>query len=133
MTDQLWAYLIAIAGPLSGIAVAAISNQRSKRQWSRDQQVAAANVNVSEKDAHTREIAVILDGYTKVNQALNTNLERAEKASTECSEKYDALERRFDEAERLNYARRMELIDHIRRLEDLVPSPPGPPERPKWS
>lgn len=131
--EQIMAAAIAIAGPVSGFLIAVIANRRSKQQLDKEQSVAVATVTVSEKDAHTREIAVILDGYTKVNQALNSSLERVTKSSEECSEKYDALEKRFDEAERVNAVRRYELIDHIRRLEELVPSPPGPPERPKWS
>lgn len=131
--EALATYIIAIAGPMSGILIAAIANHRSKKQWAKENQVAITQANVSEKDAHTREIAMILDGYTKVNQALNTSLERALDTSQECSDKYDALEARFDEERELNKHRQREMIDHIMRLEALVPSPPGPPDRPEWS
>lgn len=131
-TAQMLALIAAIGGPLSGILIAVISNRRSNRVVSTEQTVAKASVRVDEKDAHTREIAVILDGYTAVNSALNKSLERAETGLSDCGQKYDALEHRFEEYEAS--ARRMqnEMISHIRNLEDLIPTPPGPPERPAW-
>lgn len=138
-TAQILTLIAAIGGPISGILIAILSNSRSKKQVGEEQTVARAAVRVDEKDAHTREIAVILDGYTAVNTALNKSLERAETGLTDCSEKYDALERRFEESEqrarereRYEAALRLDLIEHIQALEALVPSPPGPPERPTW-
>lgn len=138
-TAQILTLVAAIGGPLSGILIAVISNSRSKRQVEVEQHTTRAAVRVDEKDAHTREIAVILDGYTAVNTALNKSLERAETGLIDCSGKYDALEKRFEEAERHNEERerynaalRLDLIQHIQALEALVPSPPGPPDRPAW-
>lgn len=131
--QQLQLLILGLAGPASGLAIAWISNRRSKRQVVLETTNAARNVRVSEKDAHTREIAMILDGYTKVNVAQVAAIARAEASASGCNEKYEALERRFDESERRTSERLNVLIDHIEVLEKMVPTPPGPPARPMWS
>lgn len=131
--------IVAVGSPLSGIVVALIANSRSRRQTTREQVIATAGVRIDEKDAHTREIAVILEGYTAVNNATVKALERAEMSASNCNEKYDvlsdkydALSDRFEKYEELSEARLRELAQHVIVLEDMVPSPPGPPDRPAW-
>lgn len=130
--EQILTLIAAVGGPLSGVLIAVISNRRSRQQINHENDVAKATVRVDEKDAHTREIAMILDGYTAVNTALNKSLERTETGLHDCSEKFEELEARFEEYERRSQAERLEMIEHIKRLEQLIPYPPGPPERPAW-
>ena len=137
--QQILTLVVAVGTPLSGIVVALVANTRSRRHVTREQVLATAGVKIDEKDAHTREIAVILDGYTAVNQAQLRALERAEASADNCNKRYDTLEtkydllvQRFEVAEEQNEERVRVLVQHVVALEAMVPTPPGPPERPAW-
>lgn len=132
-SEQIAVLLAAVGGPISGIIIAWMGARRSKRQVAAENQTATRTVAVTERDAHTREISAIIDGYTAVNKATTEALTRAENASSTCAEKYDALEARFEEAERQRRIERRETIEHWEALERLIPTPPGPPERPAWA
>lgn len=137
-TDQIVQLIVGLGLPISGIFVAWIANRRSRNETPA-QTHTIANTKVTETDAHTRELTGIVDGFSLANRAAERMTERALRAASDCDEKYQRLEERFEASEqryekdeRARRAERQEMIDHIRALEDLIPTPPGPPERPAW-
>lgn len=94
-------------------------------------------VQVTEKEAQTHEIAVILEGFTAVTAASTLRAENAEKSAALAHERVEKVEARAEKVEsRLSKVERIkdEMIDHIKVLEQMVPNPPGPPTRPtSWN
>lgn len=95
--------------------------------------------NISETEAQTHQIQAIFEGFntslavvskraTDAENALAELRERSESALAELRGRVDKLE---DEREEYLEERNL-MIRHIVDLEQLVPSPPGPPDRPKW-
>jgi outer membrane murein-binding lipoprotein Lpp len=142
-----WELLIAlvagIGGPASGIAVAVIADRRSKREHPTAVDVSQKTVKVSEREAATHEIAVIIDGFNTSMTNLRADVTAAREDSATAraeareareehgllKEKHEALTDRVETSER----ERAEMIRHIVALENLIPNPPGPPPRPDWS
>lgn len=125
----------AIGGPLSGITIAVIADRRSKKSGEANSDVALRAVEVDEKDAHTREIAVMIEGFTASLSNLRTDLEatreRLATAEDELGQtrgEVGELRKRIEKGDR----ERDELVAHIIELEKMVPYPPGPPTRPIW-
>lgn len=85
-------------------------------------------VKVTEREAQTHEIAVILEGFTAVTAASTARAESAEKSAEHAHLRVEKVENRLTDMERIND----EMIDHIKLLEGMVPNPPGPPTRPTW-
>jgi hypothetical protein len=125
MSEAVLGWLAAlggIGGPASGIVIALIVNHRNK-------QTTVATVGVSEKEAHTHEIAMIIDGFTESLAAVRSELKATTEKNVVIEKKYDALAERFDRAEHREQLMRR----HIVALEELIPNPPGPPARPDWN
>jgi predicted nucleic acid-binding Zn-ribbon protein len=105
--------------------------------------VSEKQVTVSEKQAHTAEIAMIIDGFTESLAAVQSQLDRAEKAYLTLDAKHEELKQKHEGlvkdhetlASRIDLSERdrAQMIAHIVALEALIPNPPGPPERPKWN
>lgn len=87
--------------------------------------VALSQVNVSEKDANTRQFEAIVEGFTQSLTAARTEAERA-------NTRAGALETRLDNLERERAVEHIQIVEHLTKLEMLVPNPPGPPPRPTW-
>jgi chromosome segregation ATPase len=124
-----------VGGPISGIIVAIIANHRNKKTAQADSQIADKGVRVTERDSHTREIAMIIDGFTEslasVREELKDTRSRYDGLTLRYSElaaKHEILAKKVETSE----AQRAEMIAHIVELEAIVPNPPGPPTRPNW-
>ena len=132
--------IAAIGGPLSGIIIALVADHRSKRNLHATNQVELKTIEVCEKEAHTHEIAVIIEGFTTSLENMRTDLQdtRAELTATKTEltatreelrrtrEDHSKLRDRVDQSD----IERDLMIRHITDLEALVPNPPGPPTRP---
>lgn len=100
-------------------------NNKSK---SKEIVVSEKLANVSEQEAQTHQIQAIFEGFNAAIAAASKRAEAAEAAVAKVSERVTKLEE-----EREEYLEERDLlVRHIVDLEALVPSPPGPPARPKW-
>lgn len=139
----------AIGGPISGVVVAIIVDRRSKHSGRTATEVAMAEVEVSEKQAHNQEIAVIIDGFTASISGLRVDVAdaRAEAAAARADaaaarKDYQTLRERHDKLSESHEALKFqmeartileqEMLRHIVALEQEFPNPPGPPTRPQW-
>lgn len=132
----------AVAAPISGVVVAIIVNRRTKQERADGTTTAMRAVSVDEKEAHTHEIAVMIEGFATSleNMRLDLAEARAQSASAHAeaaSARQEAASARAELSElkiQLQWyvADRLEMIRHIVHLEDLIPTPPGPPTRPTW-
>lgn len=99
-------------------------------------------VNISEKDSHTKEVEMIFSGFSSTLKAQGEQLARLTQEQKESGQKYDELSDKYDdlskkyeilsEENRVFRVQRDEMLEHILDLERLVPNPPGPPLRPTW-
>lgn len=136
------AVISAIAAPLSGVVVAIIVNRRTKQERADGSTTAMKSVQVNEKEAHTHEIAVMIEGFSTSLENMRLDLAdaRAQSAAAHAeaaSAKQEAASARAELSElriqiQWYVADRLEMIRHIVHLEDLIPTPPGPPTRPTW-
>lgn len=130
---------------LGGIATLVVQRARDKGV----QKVAEANltvssrvVEVSEKEANTHHVQMILDGLTTSITVLTGRADAAEKKADAAEKTAEAADKKADAAEqqakdlgkrvRQLEDERHDAIDHIIYLESLIPDPPGPPARPNW-
>lgn len=117
-----------VLGPISGIVVAIIVDNRSKKKAQADATVAERTVGVQEDEAYNHRIAVMIEGFTqaqaRTDKELNRAIEKIEKQEGEI----EALHARIDESDK----HKEELVRHIVALEKQVPNPPGPIPRPAW-
>lgn len=97
--------------------------------------VAHKQVSVSETEAQTHQFQAIIDGFTQSLAVVSNRATTAEESARHATEeakranaRADELEQRLDESE----ARELQMLDHLKAVEDLVPNPPGPPARPAW-
>lgn len=104
-----------------------------KTKWDKRHAIATVEVelkkvSVTEREAQTHEIAVILEGFTAVTAASQARAESAEKSAESAHERVEKVETRMNKVEEING----EMIKHIQVLEAGYPNPPGPPQRPNW-
>jgi hypothetical protein len=141
--------IAAVAAPISGIVVAIIVDQRTKRKGLTEAENAEnataatlAAIEVDEKEAHNHEVAIIIEGFTSSLQNLraeisDTRLQLAEAREMQRQDR-EARIKLENEVYELKAHQRQDLRDkaemmrHILDLEKLVPTPPGPPTRPQW-
>jgi septal ring factor EnvC (AmiA/AmiB activator) len=141
MTPNEWASLAGgIGGPVSGIVIALIVWARSRRDTDATTAVAEKGVRVDERQAHTAEVAMIIDGFTESLAAVRSELKDARTELSDARDelkdaaaKYDGLRQEHDALKEQVDMERAAMITHIEALENLIPNPPGPPERPKWT
>lgn len=134
--------LAAILTPILSIIGTIITVRRMRRADKAAQETAIATVKVSEQNAHTQEVEMIISGFTGSLTAVNAELKRTQDAYGALSEKYGVLGEKYDKLERqydqlltevrIDRRERQEMVDHIQVLEEQVPNPPGPPTRPVW-
>lgn len=129
------ALLGGILAPFLGVGAGILASWFSRRTGREQVTVSAAAVKVDEKEAHTAEIAMIIDGFSaSLKQAqqdltaARSDLERARDELKTARLDNDDLRRRV-----VAYGRQLtEMLFHIINLEQMVPNPPGPPTRPDW-
>lgn len=116
-----------------------VQSRWNKRHDDRTIDVELAKVKVSEKEAENHEVQVLFAGYDALLAASDKRAESAEKSAQaahdrieqmriEANDRMTAMEMRMSRSENINY----EMTQHIRLLESMVPTPPGPPARPDW-
>lgn len=123
ITTPIWVLVASIAIPFLGTIATAWVTNRSNAKQSR----------VSEREANTHEMDMILDGFKEGMSELRTELAEQKKRSEGQIEK---LEKRVARLETENGAlinQNTEQHNHIVALESLIPNPPGVPLRPIWS
>lgn len=131
-----------ILSPFAAIGAAWMAAVYSRRTGREQTQTAARAVQVDEKEAHTAEIAMIIDGFTASLAAAQDDLRRKGDELTEARGELRQAAADLESAnQRINDLRRRvvaygkqlaEMLFHIMALERLVPNPPGPPARPDW-
>lgn len=116
-TAEAVAWAAAVLGPLSAVIGYLISSWRSKRDTEKNNEttlkVAEENASVAGRNAATQEFAVITQAYL-------AEFKRMEDRSKEQDRRSALLEEDVDT-----------LIIHVEAIEELIPNPPGAPERPK--
>ncbi|MDQ7877381.1 hypothetical protein Q9R08_05255 [Microbacterium sp. QXD-8] len=130
-----WAIVGGILSPFLAIGAAVLASVFSRRTGREQNQTSERAVQVDEKEAHTAEIAMIIDGFSaslKQAQAdlggARTELREARDELAHALQDNAALRRRV-----VGYGKQLrEMLFHILALELLVPNPPGPPSRPDW-
>lgn len=101
--------------------------------------VSTKQVQISETEANTRQFQAIVEGFTQSLAAVSARAQsaeeragKAEASSKLANDRAETLEGRLDDVEREREHERAELINHLNKVELLVPNPPGPPPRPPW-
>lgn len=129
----------AILAPFGSILASVLTYRTMRKRDDAAAGTADRQVDVSEKDAHTKELEMLFSAFGASQESLSNELARVVKAQEAQNEKHAALERKHEELKgqhekfrEQHYREREEMIDHIIDLERLVPNPPGPPTRPAW-
>lgn len=129
----------AILTPLGSILASILTVRAMRKRDDAAAGTADRQVDVSEKDAHTKELEMLFSAFGASQESLSNELARVVKTQEALNEKHAALEKKHEalkeEHEQFreqHYREREEMIDHIVDLERLVPNPPGPPSRPSW-
>ena len=117
----LAAPFMVLIGVLAKVGADWLAQKWANKSKSKELIVSEKLANVSEQEAQTHQIQAIFEGF---NTSLNVVSKRAEDAENAVKELRTRVEKLEDERDLL--------ISHIVDLEQLVPSPPGPPARPKW-
>lgn len=117
-----------VLAPLAGLAVAIITDHRSKQQTKLSYTAEEKNIDIREQEAETHYFAAITEGFVEQLRLVNNQYDRLSARYTDLEAKHTALEARFTEIDK----QRAELLKHVEALEALVPTPPGPPPRP-WN
>lgn len=131
LVKTIAAFLTPVLAFVSGILAVLVMRNRDKRAAG----TADRQVEVSEKDSHTKEVEMIFSGFTSTLKSQGEQLARLTQEQKESSQKYDDLYEKYEtlcEENREFRTQRDEMIEHIIDLERLVPNPPGPPLRPTW-
>lgn len=109
----LIAWAAVVLGPVSAAIGYMLSSHNSKRSLAVTSQSAKDTAEVAGRNAATQEFAVIMQGW----QATFERMDR---------------ERKDDRLEIEHLGEDVAvLVEHIVQLEQLIPSPPGAPQRPK--
>lgn len=119
---------LVLIGVLSKTGADWIVSKWANKHKSKELVISEKVVNVSEQEAQTHQIQAIFEGFNASIAAASKRAEAAEAAVAKLSERVTRLE---DEREEYLEERDL-MVRHIVDLELLVPSPPGPPVRPKW-
>lgn len=130
ITTPIWVLLLTIGLPLVGVMITAyVSNRASSRQS-----------KVSEREANTHEMDMILDGFKEGMTELRTELkEQKERYDTQLSNlkiEMDGLKTQISVLQNREKAlmyQNTEQHNHIVYLEGHIPTPPGVPLRPEWT
>lgn len=114
-----------IFGGLGALAVVASA------WWTR--RTGRETVAVNEKDAGTRAVAQVIEALTEGLNELRLELKEEKSANAESRKEVRELHAQVgelrNEREQMKNER-FEMIEHIEYLESIIPTPPGPPERP---
>jgi hypothetical protein len=123
--------IAAIIGPLIGVfALIGVIYQANK---ARD--TGKETVEVSERDVQTKAFTALTEMFTVGLNEVRLELASAKQDAINEKAARGVLETKVsNNLERITLLEdeRSELKEHIIVLEGLVPSPPGPPPRPKW-
>jgi hypothetical protein len=123
ITTPIWVLVASIAIPFLGTLATAWVTNRSNAKQSR----------VSEREANTHEMDMILDGFKEGMSELRTELQEQKKRSEGQIEKLEARVARLESENSALINQNTEQHNHIVALEALIPNPPGVPLRPIWS
>lgn len=85
-------------------------------------EVERKRVAISEKEAQTHEVSVLLEGFSELLTSTREQVKVAEARAEEAHTRIDTMQRVAQE-----------MINHIIILETGYPNPPGPPTRPNWN
>lgn len=130
---------LVLIGVLAKVGADWLAQKWSNKNKSKELVVSEKLADISEQEAQTHQIQAIFEGFnsslavvskraTDAENALSEFRERSEQAVAKLTERVEKLEK-----EREEYLEERDLmVRHIVDLETLVPSPPGPPVRPKW-
>lgn len=131
--------LAAILAPIGAIVGSILTYRTMRKRDDAAAGTADRQVDVSEKDAHTRELEMLFSAFGASQKSLSDELARVVENQkvqnakhTELDRKHETLKKEYEEFREQHYREREEMIDHIVDLERLVPNPPGPPTRPSW-
>lgn len=129
-------YIVGLGGPISAIIIAYIVDRRTHKTNQSSSRNSERAVEIDEKEAHTHEVSMIIEGFTQSLESLRTDLTRTQNDLKTARGEIDALRTEQAEANRkiaISNRIRAEMMLHIMALEAMVPNPPGPPTRPLWS
>lgn len=129
-----WITLLSLlAGPITALIALYFNDRRSKRNI--DQ-----TVTISKQEAETNEFSVLTAGYTasfeRLTKEVGAERERGDKMEADVARQKTLNNAITDElaivkAANRRLADRVDIIlDHLGRVEQMVPNPPGPPPRP---
>lgn len=116
---------IAAAVTIVGVIVNVIISKRNTR-------TADSAVGVQQQQADTTEFSAIVEGFklslAETRQSLNDVRTKATEDRERSAEDIRKLSQRIDAQNR----REDSILAHMTVIENLIPFPPGPPQRPVW-
>lgn len=110
---EMIAWAAVILGPLSGFAGYLLSSWRSKKDTEATREIARENATVAGRNAAAQEFSILTQAYQAEFARLNKRVSALEDDNNVLVSDVDSL------------------VEHVEKLEDLIPNPPGAPERPK--
>lgn len=112
-TGETVAWVAAILGPLSAIIGYVLSSYRSKKDTDVTRAIAAESASTAGRHAASEEFSILTQAYQAEFARLNRRVGLLEDDNCILAEDVNTL------------------IDHLERVEQMVPDPPGAPERPR--